>query len=259
MQLKMMGMDYRHKQGEFCKKLVFKHYTVCCFATPFVYLRENRLCKGDKWQILINTPNSTVYHGPQANAESSFVNDWFYIAGEDFGILLEKYPLPLNRAFSVGQSYFLRKFGNRLSTEFGIQEAGASDIINCIFTEMVIELHRAYNKTVDAQAPSDAVCAIKQRILLDPQKRWTLEEMSLLSGYSVSRFCELYRKMYGISPINDVIRARIELAKKLLYSGQATVSMVAEACGFSTINYFSNCFKRVTGQSPAEYAKNSFL
>ena len=259
MQLEMMGMDYRHKRGEFCKKFVFKHYTVCCFATPFVYLCEDRLCDGEKWQILINTPNSTVYHGPQANAESGFVYDWFYIAGEDFGILLEKYPLPLNRAFSVGKSYFLRKFGNRLSTEFGIQEAGASDIINCIFTEMVIELHRAYNKTVDAQAPSDAVCAIKQRILLDPQKRWTLEEMSLLSGYSVSRFCELYRKMYGISPINDVIRARIELAKKLLYSGQATVSMVAEACGFSTINYFSNCFKRVTGQSPAEYAKNSFL
>ena len=95
--------------------MVFKHFTVCCFATPFVYL-----CEGEKWQILINTPNSTVYHGPQAKAESGFINDWFHITGEDFGILLDKYSLPLNRAFSVGQSYFLRTFGNRLSAELGI-------------------------------------------------------------------------------------------------------------------------------------------
>ena len=60
MQLKMMGMDYRHKQGELCKMVGFKHFTVCFFATPLGYLRENRLCKGDKWQILIITPNSTV-------------------------------------------------------------------------------------------------------------------------------------------------------------------------------------------------------
>lgn len=65
--------------------------------------------------------------------------------------------------------------------------------------------------------------------------------------------------MYGTSPINDVITVQIELAKRLLCSGQTTVSAVANACGFSTVNYFSNCFKKVTGQSPAEYAKKSFL
>ena len=255
MKLEMMGMDYSHKRGEFCKKMVFKHYTVCYFATPFVYLYEDRLCDGEKGQILINTPNSTVYHGPKAKSESGFVNDWFYISGEDFEMLLKKYPLPLNRAFSIGESYFLRKFGNRLSMESGIQAEGSSDIINCIITEMVIELYRAYNKTIAVKTPIDAICAIKQRILLNPQKRWTLEEMSRLSGYSVSRFCELYCRMYGISPINDVIKVRIELAKKLLCSGQATVSSVAETCGFSSVNYFSNCFKKVTGQRPAEYAK----
>ncbi len=253
----MMGLDFSHKRGKFCNKAVFDHYTVCCFATPFVYLHEGRLCEGEKWQVLINAPGSTVYHGPQPNADSGFVNDWFYVAGDDFDMLLQKYPLPLNRAFSVGESYFLRKFGNRLLTEFDLQNDGAADIINCIITEMVVELYRAYNKTVAVKTPSDAVSAIRQSILLNPQKKWTLEEMSHLSGYSVSRFCELYGEMYGISPINDVIRVRIELAKKLLYSGQATVSAVADACGFTTVNYFSKCFKKITGQSPTQYMKTT--
>lgn len=254
----MMGLDFPHNRGKFCNKAVFDHYTVSCFATPFLYLCDGKLCEGDAWQVLINTPNTTVYHGPRPNAESGFINDWFYVAGDDFGALLEKYALPLNRAFSVGQSYFLRKFGNRLALEYGAQTEGSADIINCIFTEMVVELHRAYNKTVAVKTPSDAIAAIRQSILLNPQKKWTLEEMSRLSGYSISRFCELYCNTYGISPINDVIRARIELAKKLLYSGQATVSAVADACGFTTVNYFSKCFKKITGQSPMQYMKTTF-
>lgn len=258
MELKLMGLGFPHNRGKFCSKAVFDHYTVCCFATPFMYLYEGRLCEGEQWQVLINTPGSTVYHGPQPDAEGGFVNDWFYITGEDFRILLEKYPLPLNHAFSVGQSYFLRKFGNRLLMESDLQNAGAADIINCIITEMVIELYRAYTETVTVKTPSDVISAARQRILLNPQKKWTLEEMSHLSGYSVSRFCELYCKMYGISPINDVIKIRIELAKKLLFSGQATVAAVADACGFTTVNYFSKCFKKITGLSPSQYMKTTF-
>lgn len=258
MQLKMMGLDYKHKRGEFCRKMIFNHYTVCCFSTPFLYFYDGKMVQGDKWQVLINPPGSVVYHGPRSESKSGFINDWFYVFGNDFADLLKKYPLPLNRSFSVDQSFFLREFGNRLLKEFNLQDEGASDIIKCVLTEMIIKLHRAYNAANSSDFENDSIKDLKQQILLEPQKKWTLEEMSKISGYSVSRFCELYCEKYGVSPINDVINVRIELAKKLLSSGQATISSVAEACGFRTINYFSARFKKETGLSPAEFAKQDF-
>lgn len=90
-------------------------------------------------------------------------------------------------------------------------------------------------------------------ITLNPEKNWSLDEMAKLSGYSVSRFSELYKGYFGLSPINSVIYERIEMAKRLLLSGQASVLSVSEACGFSTVNYFSKCFKNLTGCSPTAY------
>lgn len=127
--------------------------------------------------------------------------------------------------------------------------------LHTISPQMIIAMHRAY---VNQNARDDEFCkivAIRHAIAHNPAKKWTLEKMAALSGYSVSRFSELYRKLYDISPINDVIAHRISLAKVLLLSGQTSVSYVASACGFNTVNYFSKFFKASTGYAPSEYIR----
>jgi AraC-like DNA-binding protein len=44
---------------------------------------------------------------------------------------------------------------------------------------------------------------------------------------------------------------RIEIAKNMLYSGEYSVSQVAEQCGFSDIYYFSKAFKKAVGVNPS--------
>ncbi len=253
MKLKNLGADFTHRKGEFCFKTKFPFYTVCCFSTPFLYLRDGNLCEGEKGDILINTPDHIVYHGPRSDSEVGFVNDWFQIDGDDFYQLLQKYPLPLNIAFSVGEGYFFRKYANRILSEYNSKKSGADDMISCLITQMIIATHRAYTKENSYDEPYSDIAAVRRKIIKNPERAWTLKEMTALCGYSVSRFSELYSKLYGISPMNDVINQRITLAKRLLLSGQASVSYVAEACGFNTINYFSKYFKKATGYSPSEY------
>ena len=117
MELKILGVDFPHKKGEFCHKTKYPFYTICCFSTPFLYLYNGVLCEGEVGDILINTPDQIVYHGPREDSNEGFVNDWMHISGDDFAKLLEKYPLPLNVAFNVGEGFFLRKFVNRLISE----------------------------------------------------------------------------------------------------------------------------------------------
>ena len=253
MDLKILGVDFPHKKGEFCHKTKYPFYTICCFSTPFLYLREDTLCEGESGDILINTPDQIVYHGPREESSEGFVNDWMHISGDDFTKLLKKYPLPLNVAFNVGEGFFIRKFINRLISEYNSEKLGANDMIDSLVTQMIISIHRAYMKINSFDEPYADIAAVRRKIVKNPSKNWTLKEMTEMCGYSVSRFSELYLKLYGTSPINDVINQRILLAKKLLESGQASVAYVAEKCGFNTINYFSKYFKKSTGYSPSKY------
>jgi len=201
----------------------------------------------------VNTPQQTVYHGPRYDSEEGFVNDWMHVDGEEISLLLEKYPLPLNKAFHIDEWTSLRKYYNSLLSEYNEKTADSLDMIDCIMTQMIITMHRAYKKQNVLTKTLDQISFVRQEIIKNPAKKWTLRKMAEMSGYSVSRFSELYRKAYNISPVNDVIEQRISSAKKLLLSGQVSVSQVADMCGFNSINYFSKFFKASTGYAPSEY------
>lgn len=253
MNIKNFGYDFPHQKGEFSLKRVWDFYSVCCFSTPFLYLKDGELLKGEAGDILINPPGTVVYHGPREEAEEGFVNDWLQIAGEDFKELLEAYPLPLNVAFSVGKKDFLRKYAVKISREASCDFEGKNQLITCYITEMIIDIYRNYHRPKEQNNKATSIINIHNEIVLNPSKNWTLKEMTDLSGYSTSRFCELYKKTYGISPVNAVISERVEMAKRLLDSGQASVQLVSESCGFSTVNYFSKWFKNITGYTPTAY------
>ena len=49
---------------------------------------------------------------------------------------------------------------------------------------------------------------------------------------------------------------KIKNARQLLEFSDREVGDIAEACGFNSVAYFSNVFKKITGISPSEYRKN---
>lgn len=253
MELSKFGTDFPHAKGEFCKKMVRQCYTICCFATPFIYLRDGNFARGEAGDILINSPGHVIYHGPLPEAEQGYINDWMVVEGQDFTELLERYPLPLDQAFHIPDEHLFRKHTNRLKGEFRSSKIGSRELISSLITQMFIELHRSYTKTATVKTPYSTISAVHDKILENPEKKWTLSEMAKQSQYSVSRFSELYCQLYGKSPMDDVIEERIKLAKQLLDSGQASVSYIAEVCGFNSINYFSRYFKKRVGCTPTEY------
>ena len=57
------------------------------------------------------------------------------------------------------------------------------------------------------------------------------------------------------SPMDYLIRMRIDKAVHLLRRGGMRVTEVSEAVGFNDSNYFARQFRQVTGQSPREVAR----
>jgi AraC-like DNA-binding protein len=70
--------------------------------------------------------------------------------------------------------------------------------------------------------------------------------------FSKFHFIRLFRKIYGDTPHQYLIRVRIERAKEFLAQG-FPVSETISKIGFGSPGSFAGLFKRITGQAPSVY------
>lgn len=79
------------------------------------------------------------------------------------------------------------------------------------------------------------------------------QELADFIGYSVAYFTRRFREETGFG-ISDYVKAvRIERAKVLLDTSEDSVQDIADKLGFTTRNYFTRCFREITGVTPVEY------
>ena len=74
---------------------------------------------------------------------------------------------------------------------------------------------------------------------------------------SPSRLSHLFKAETGMSIMGYLARARLDEAKRLLASPNASVARVAEQVGFADPAHFSRYFKRAEGISPSDYRQRA--
>ena len=84
----------------------------------------------------------------------------------------------------------------------------------------------------------------------------TVSEIAEYCNISDASLKRIFDKYAGISVHKYLLKLKINVAKKLLQDG-GQVSVVAENLGFASQSYFSKAFKRETGFTPSDFAKNS--
>ncbi|MDB5496056.1 MAG: Transcriptional regulator, AraC family [Phenylobacterium sp.] len=82
-----------------------------------------------------------------------------------------------------------------------------------------------------------------------------LSEIALACGLSVSHFSRAFRRSAGLAPHAWLLHARIEAAKAMLREREASLSMIALACGFADQSHFTRVFTRRVGLSPGAWRK----
>ena len=85
----------------------------------------------------------------------------------------------------------------------------------------------------------------------------TLKSVSDKFSYSMSSVKRIFKAETGYSLINYLQNLRIEKAKEMLSVGKMPIEVISNAVGFSSVYYFSNTFKRLVGETPSEYRRNS--
>ena len=246
--------DFNHKKGEFCPRLRLNEHFIAFFRTDFMYEKNDKLLRGNSGDMLIIPRGEVVWHGPTLEMTEGFRNDWMHIDGDDFIELVEKYRLPIGELFKVDGRHTLAHCIDKIKAELAACSDGYEEMCEIYIKEAIIKLSRAYQK-VFADEKDEKIKNLRIKLVDDDKHDWTLQSMADFCGYSPSHFSSLYSRIYGISPVADLINIRLENAKMMLAYSSMSVSDVCDASGFSNIYYFSKCFKKNTGMAPTEYRK----
>jgi transcriptional regulator GlxA family with amidase domain len=89
----------------------------------------------------------------------------------------------------------------------------------------------------------------------NPDKKFTVDEISSKYGIGRRTFERRFKKSTGNSIIEYIQRVKVETIKKQLESGRQTINEIIFEIGYNDINAFRNVFKKYTGMSPVDYRR----
>ena len=87
----------------------------------------------------------------------------------------------------------------------------------------------------------------------------SIEDVALEAVISPFHFIRLFGALFGVTPHQFRMRARLERAKALLSGGHHSVTDVCMEVGFSSLGSFSELFRRRVGVSPSAYQRRGCL
>ena len=84
----------------------------------------------------------------------------------------------------------------------------------------------------------------------------TLDELATACSLSVSHFTRAFRRTFGLSAHQYLIRLRLERAKTLLAATAKPLAEIAHLCGFCDQSAFTHAFTRVERMTPSLWRKH---
>ncbi len=81
----------------------------------------------------------------------------------------------------------------------------------------------------------------------------SLQELSEMSGLSLRKLKEGFKQIYGTSVYQFLFDYKMEVARRLLESGDSNVNEVGLRVGYSTASHFISAFKKKYGTTPKKY------
>lgn len=85
------------------------------------------------------------------------------------------------------------------------------------------------------------------------RKHISLDDLARSANISRSEVGRCFKNFMNTSPIDVLIRHRLNMAQKLLAEKIYTVEEVSSSCGFNSVNYFRKQFRAKYGITPGKY------
>lgn len=205
-----------------------------------------------------------IYDGTTSVAYSSaddfLVCDWIsFEADKDTDFLDAE--LDFNTPIVNSDSDFISQLIRNITAEFYSMNSRRIKMLDFMMKTLLMKVAESCTHKDSIQATAEphysSLIELREKIYRNPQMKWNVDSMASYVNMSRSYFQHVYREIFGVSCMTDVISGKIEKAKEILSETGCTVSQVAAMCGYDNEEHFMRQFKKIVGVTPTGYRKKS--
>jgi AraC family transcriptional regulator len=100
---------------------------------------------------------------------------------------------------------------------------------------------------------------IDQFIAENLDRTISVGELASLARLSTTHFSRVFKRSFGVTPRDYVMRARLDRAKALLSRTSLSLCQIALDCGFCDQAHMSRIFHQVVGATPSRWRKQALF
>ena len=120
-------------------------------------------------------------------------------------------------------------------------------------------LLRDYQGKLNTELPTDkniryyeAIYPAIRKIRTDYAEKVSVDELANMCRVSKYHFCRIFKTVTKMSVLQYQTEYRLRIADIFLEKSNKSISEIATLCGFEDLCYFSRCYKKHNGISPAK-------
>lgn len=188
-------------------------------------------------------------------SEGPLRHNWMHLQG-DLDASLHAVGLRPDTIYTVSQNTPITMIVQQMEREVLTKPPMCDVLLNAKYQELLITLARSIStEPIPITAPDmqHRFDDLRAHVFENIQQDWTVAEMAARVSLSPSRFYALYQRYFHISPMEDLILARIDAARYWLANQNFSVQELAGWLGYHSTSHFCRQFKMYTGVSPSRY------
>jgi AraC-like DNA-binding protein len=101
------------------------------------------------------------------------------------------------------------------------------------------------------------LCLARDMLLEQADVSHSIADIAREAEMSPSHLIRQFEAVFGLTPHQFRIESRLDLAKRLLATGEYSVTAVCMEVGFSSLGSFSTLFLTRVGESPSDYRRRA--
>ncbi len=161
-------------------------------------------------------------------------------------------------SFSTEDALTLKKMLEHLADEAKKKDDFAPAMEKNLLEQIILfALRHGEKKALEEKEGADKIQIAARYISEHYAEEITLSDAAAMAFMEETYFSKKFKQLTGFGFKEYLITTRVKAAENLLQTTNMTVGEIADACGFSSSNYFGCVFKRLLGVSPANYHKIS--
>ena len=244
---KKEDLGFIHDRPNGTERYVFIH-----FINPVRIRLYNRMITTMPHACIIFSPDEPCYYEAST---FEILHDWSCFLPTEEKYNPQNLGLPINKLFYTDKGHEITKIVeiiNWLSYMYRTEDMSA-ELLKLL--KMLADEQQLHHKNMVYNDSIDRFNNLRMLMYENP-KNWDIGKMATYINLSRSRFSVKYKTLFGISAIDDLSNATICLAQKLLSTTNLTCQNIATECGYESVPFFIQKFKKSTGFTPNKWRES---